>query len=358
MANKQVSTDIQLGNRRVNHASPVYFIAEIGNNHNGDFYLAKRTIEAAAKAGADAVKFQKRFISETFTKELRDKPQTKDQVLGATYGEYRQNLELNEEEFKKLKVYAEELGMTFFATPFDLKGVDFLEDVGQPIYKISSFDTTNIPLLTKVAKLGKPMILSTGMTSFEEIDEAVNTILAHNDQLILLYCVSIYPTPDEHMNLATFDLMKQRYAPMLVGYSGHEKGILASLVTIARGARVVERHFTLDKNLPGPDHATVSITPEEFKMLVDETRRIEAMMGTASTGIHELEQNTRNKHGKSITSRTEIKAGTVITEDMLCVKSPGTGLKSNMLATVIGKTAARDIAEDATIGASDITGLS
>lgn len=354
----KAKNSLKLGTKLVGEGQPVYFVAEIGNNHNGDFYLAKKTIEAAAKAGADAVKFQKRFISETFTKELRDKPQLKDQVLGATYGEYRESLELNEEEFKKLKVYAEELGLTFFAAPFDLKSVDFLENVGQELYKIASFDVTNLPLLEKVAKLGKPMILSTGMSNIEEVDEAVETILRHNDQLIILYCVSIYPTPDEYMNINAFDMLKSRYAPIPIGYSGHEKDFLATLMLVSRGARCVERHFTLDKKLPGPDHATVSIEPTEFQAMVDQTRRFEKMFGTSSKNIHADEQKTRDKHGKSLTSLVDIPAGTVITEEMITTRSPGYGLKPNKIKDLIGKKAKVAIAADTTLTGKEIEGLS
>lgn len=346
--------EVTIEGKKIGRNQPIYFIAEIGNNHNGDFYLAKRSIEAAAKSGADAVKFQKRFVSETFTKELRDKPQVNGQVPGQTYGEYREALELGIDDFKKLKEYAEELGLTFFATPFDLKSVDFLEEVGQQVYKIASFDVTNLPLLEKVAKLGKPIILSSGMCTFDELDEAVELISKHNDQLVLLYCVSIYPTPDEHMNLATFDHMQGRYPDIPVGYSGHERDILASVTTIARGATCIERHFTLDKNLPGPDHGTVSIMPEEFKLLVDSARRIEVFQGTVKQGVHEIEQKTRDKHSKSLTALVDIQQGKVIVPEMVCTKSPGYGLHPKMLNSILGKKAKVDIAADTTLTGEEL----
>lgn len=354
---KKVKSTVSVNINEIGNGAPVYFIAEIGNNHNGDFYLAKKTIEAAAAAGADAVKFQKRFVTETFTKDLRDKPQIKDQVLGSTYGEYRESLELNEEEFHKLKQYSEELGVTFFATPFDLKSVDFLENVGQDVYKIASFDVTNIPLLEKIAKLGKPIILSTGMSNLEEVDEAVETILKHNNQLVILYCISIYPTPDEYINVNVFKDLQDRYAPIPIGYSGHEKDILASLTFVGLGAKCIERHFTLDKKLPGPDHATVSIEPAEFKQMVDQARRIEKMMVEGSKYIHQDEQKTRDKHGKSLTSRIDIPLGTVITADMICTRSPGIGLKPNRLDEVLGKKALFNIAADTTLTGKEIEGI-
>lgn len=340
---------VKVGNKYVGEGEPVFFIAEIGNNHNGDYYLAKRSIEEAAKSGADAVKLQKRFINETFAKELIEKPQTKDQIFGKTYGEYRQALELNQEEFTKLKDLSDRLGVIFFATPFDKKSADFLEEIGVPVYKIASFDVTNLPLLEHVAKKGKPMFLSTGMCTIEELDDAVETILKHNDQLIIKHCVSVYPTPDEKSNLRTIPFLRERYAPLPIGFSGHERDTLPTLAAITLGAKSVERHFTLDCSLPGPDHATVSIEPELFNSMVQDTRRIEKCMGEPLKKITEEELKTREKHGKSIVSAKPIPAGTVITADMLTCKSPGYGLKPAMLDSLIGKKTKIDIPHDSVI---------
>ena len=351
---KKANAKVKIGKHHVGEGEPVFFIAEIGGNHNGDFYLAKRSIEEAVKAGAQAVKLQKRFIPETFTLEMREKPQTKDQIFGKTYGEYRENLELDLDEYVKLKEFAESLGVIFFATPFDKKSVDFLEEVGVDVYKIASFDSTNRPLLEYVARKQKPMFLSTGTSSLEELDEAIDTILQYNDQLIVKHCVSVYPTPDEKLNLATISFLKERYAPIPIGYSGHEKGILPTLAAVAMGARSVERHFTLDKSLPGPDHATVSIEPEEFKEMIEGSRRIEKGFGTHGKFLFEEEMGTRNKHSKSIVSKKAIPKGTVLKADMLVCKSPGTGLKPRMLSSVIGKKVAKDIAEDSVLTKEDI----
>lgn len=346
---KNLPSRVKIGDKYVGESEPVFFIAEIGNNHNGDYYLAKRTLEEAVKAGADAVKFQKRFIDEVFAKELQNKEQTKDQIFGKTYGEYRRALELDRDNFLKLKERAQELGTIFFATPFDQKSADFLEEVGMDVYKIASFDVSNLPLLEHVAKKGKPMFLSTGMHSLEELDEAVETILKYNDQLIIKHCVSVYPTTDEFLNLATVPFLKERYKPLPIGYSGHEKGFLPTLAAITLGAKSVERHITLDKNLPGPDHATVSINPEEFKHMVDSTRRIEKAMGKYGKFLFDVELPTRDKHSKSIVARVFIPAGAAITAGMLTCKSPGYGLKPRMLGEVIGKAAKSDILEDGVV---------
>ncbi len=345
---------MKIGGRFVGEGEPVFFIAEIGNNHNGDYFLAKRTIEEAVKAGADAVKFQKRFIDEVFAKELQNKEQTKDQIFGKTYGEYRKALELDMDNFLKLKEHAQKLGTIFFATPFDKKSADFLEEVGMDVYKIASFDVSNLPLLEHVAKKGKPMILSTGMHSLEELDEGVETILKHNNQLIIKHCVSVYPTLDEYLNLATIPFLRERYNPLPIGYSGHEKGFLPTLAAITLGAKTVERHITLDKNLPGPDHATVSVDPVEFKHMVVSTRRIEKAMGQYGKFLFDVEKPTRDKHSKSIVAKTRIPAGAKITAEMLTCKSPGYGLKPRMLGEIVGKTAKADIAEDGVIKHEDI----
>ena len=340
---------IRIGKKGIGPEDPVFFIAEIGNNHNGDYFLAKKTIEAAAASGANAVKFQKRFIDEVFTKEMQKRPQVKDQVYGKTYGEYRRSLELDADEFRKLKKVAEDLGLVFFATPFDVKSVDFLERIGVPLYKLSSFDVTNLPLLEYVARKGKHIILSVGMSDLSEVDEAVETILRHNTALLLKHCVAVYPAPDELLNLNVITTLRERYAPLPIGYSGHEKDILPSLAAVVLGARSIERHFTLDKSLPGPDHGTVSLEPAEFKRLVNETRRLELALGTAEKKLMEAECKTREKHSKSLVSARAIKKGAVITKSMLTVKSPGHGLKPNRAADIVGKQASVAIPKDAVI---------
>ncbi len=353
-AYKDLSGTVRIGDTLVGVGQPVFFIAEIGNNHNGDYFLAKKSLEEAVKSGATAVKFQKRFIDEVFTKEMQDVPQTKDQIYGATYGEYRRNLELGEEDFIKLKQYADELGVIFFATPFDLKSVDFLEKIGMDVYKIASFDVTNIPLLDYVAQKGKPVILSVGMSTVEEIDLALAALLKHTKQVILLHCVSIYPTPDDRLNLSTISFLKEKYAPLPVGYSGHERDFLPSLASVVLGAKCIERHFTLDKNLPGPDHATVSLDPVEFKDMVAATRRLEQSLGISGKTLMEEEKKARDKHSKSIVSREHLPAGTTITYERVTYKSPGHGLKPYMIEKILGLKTKVDIPEDTVITSEHI----
>ncbi len=343
-----------LSAQKIGHGQPAYFIAEIGNNHNGDFFLAKRSIEEAAKAGAHAVKFQKRSINDTFAKELRDKPQTKGDIKGTTYGTYREGLELSFEQFVELKKVAEFHKVAFFATPFDIPSVDFLEKVGVPFYKIASFDVTNLPLLARVAETKKPVILSTGMATLEEIDEAVSTILAHHNELAILHCVSIYPSPDEVINIGGIKILERRYHPLPIGYSGHEQDILASLTAVALGASIVERHFTLSRLLPGPDHASVSIEPHTFAEMVRSAARMRTIRGTRGKELLDAEKVTRDKHGKSVVAKVAIPKGAIITEAMLTCKSPGYGLKPRDLPALVGLRTTCAIDADAVIRREDI----
>lgn len=354
LSSRDLPSRIKIGNKYVGDGSPTFFIAEIGNNHNGDYYLARRIIEESVKAGADAVKLQKRFVTETFARELLERPQTEHQVFGDTYKEYREHQELNQKEFADLKKFSEDLGVLFFATAHDQKSADFLEGIGIDVYKVASFDITNIPLLEHVARKGKPIFLSSGGHTLEEFDAAVEVILRHHNQLIINHCVSMYPTPDEFLNLASISFLRDRYRPLPIGYSGHEKDILPSIASVMLGAKSIERHITLNKALPGPDHATVSLEPEEFGAMVTGVRRLEKALGVMDKHVVQGELEKVKKHGKSIVSRAAIPAGTVITADMLACKAPGYGLKPNMLPHVIGKTVKRDISEDAVLVGEDI----
>jgi sialic acid synthase SpsE len=349
-----ISGMVDLESKKVGQGESVYFIAEIGNNHNGDYFIAKRSIEEAAKAGAHAVKFQKRFISETFAKELYEKPQTNGEIKGETYGEYREGLELSLEEFTSLKDVAKENGVSFFATPFDKKSVDFLEEVGVPFYKIASFDLTNLPLLDYVARLNKPLILSTGMATYEEVEEAVATVTKHHEQLILLHCVSVYPSPDADVHLGAMKMLMEKFGRFPIGYSGHEGDMLPSLVAVAQGATIIERHFTLSRYLPGPDHASVSIEPPVFKEMVDQSQRISLICGKKEKVLHKAECKARDKHSKSLVTKVSLPKGTVITEDVLTVKSPGYGVKPKDLNKVIGKRTIVDVGSDVVLRLDDL----
>lgn len=252
---------IKIGDRYVGKGEPTFIIAEGGLNHNGDIDIGKELVKEAKKCGADAIKFQSYHTEDFISKK-------------SEYYELFKSLELSEEEFYELKEYAEKIGIMFISTPLDLKYVDILNKMNVPAFKIASGDLTFYPLLEKVAKTGKPVILSTGMSDIGEIWEAVK-VLENNGcrDIILLHCISSYPTPYEDVNLNAIKTLKSIFN-IPVGYSDHTLGILAPVVSVALGADVIEKHFTLDKNMEGPDHA-LSADPEEFKEMVNNIRLVE-----------------------------------------------------------------------------------
>lgn len=344
--------EIEVYGKKIGEGHPAYIIAEIGNNHNGSLELAKKSVIAAHMAGADAVKFQKRSLGDVFTKDLLNQPQTSSRALGTTYGEYRQSLELDEKQLERIKNLAHHLGMAFFATPFDLKSVEVLANIGMDAWKVASFDATHKDLLEAVAKKGQPMFLSTGMSTLEERDEAVKTILKYNKNLIIKHCVSVYPTPDNDLNLGAVPFLKERYAPLPIGYSGHEIGYMPTVAAVAIGAKSVERHFTVDKSLPGPDHSTVSLDALEFAQMVREIRKIERAVADNKIYLHDGEIKHRQKHSKSIVAKVAIPAGTVISENHLAFKSTGVGgIKPTLFHTVVGKKTKIALEPDTVINA-------
>jgi len=345
---------IKVGKKFIGPEEPVFIIAEIGNNHNGDLNMAKKLIMEAAWIGADAVKFQKRTLSEVFIQDMLSRPQTSSRALGATYGEYRQKLEFNERQLKELRKLAHSLGLIFFVAPFDLKSAAMLNNVRMDAWKIASFDLTHMPLIEYIAQRKQPVFLSTGMAGEDEIDEAVNLILKHNDQLIINHCVSVYPTPDEDLNLGAVETLIKKYSRFPIGYSGHEIGFTPTIVAVSLGAKVIERHFTLDKSLPGPDHATVSLDLAEFSEMIRQIRRIEKAVLDKKIYLHEKEIPHRQKHGKSLVARTAIPAGAKITAKMVCCKSPGYGMKAGLMKKLIGKKAKVDISADTVIKKEDV----
>ena len=343
---------IGIGGKQVGESEPCFIVAEVGLNHNGQLLLAKKLVDIAAESGADAVKFQKREIADILTKDALEQPYLKPTSWGKTYGEHREALELSNEEFEELSDYCKEKGVIFFASAWDKKSADFIEKLDVPAFKIASADLTNLPLLKHISKKGIPIILSTGMSTIEEIEDAVNLIGEHNDELILLHCVSTYPSEFKGLNLRVMNALKERF-DVLVGYSGHERGIAVSEASVALGAVMVERHFTIDRTLPGPDHAA-SLEPTGLEKLVRDIRNIELSMGDSAKKIHRDEKPIRDKLAKSLVASRDIAKGTVITEEMLTTKSPGTGLPSKHYYTVPGKKAKRDIKEDTLITEEDI----
>lgn len=336
---------VKIGKQYVGVGEPTFVIAEVGINHNGEVELAKQLIDAAVEAGADAVKFQKRTIEELLTKEGLERPYDSPNAFAPTYGEHRKKLEFSEDEYKELLDYTEEKGILFFASVWDHGSTDFMNRLGVHAYKIPSADVINYPLLEYVAQKNKPVLISTGMSTLEEVEGAVRTIAPHNNRIIIFHCISLYPAPEDKIDLYVMDVLKRRFRPHPVGYSGHESDLLPTLAAVARGAHIIERHLTLDKTMKGSDHSG-SLEPDEFKELVYSIRRIENILGKKRKIIYEELEPLRTKLAKSIVAKVDIPKGAKISKDMLTAKSPGDGIPPYKIKELIGKRAKADIAAD------------
>lgn len=345
---------IKIKDRLIGKGAPCFIIAEAGVNHNGSLELAKKLIDVAKDAGADAVKFQTFKAEKLLTKNAR-KANYQKETTGGEESQYEmiKKLEFSENEFKELAEYAIQEDILFLSTPFDEESADFLEGLNVPLFKIGSGDLTNIPLLVHVAKKNKPMIVSTGMSTLEEVWDAVNAIKSINkSELILLHSTSNYPTKIEDCNLRVMQTMKREF-DVPIGYSDHTLGITIPVAAVAMGACVLEKHFTLDRNLPGPDHRA-SLEPEELKEMVKAIRAVEKALGASEKKPVESEREIMKVARKSIVAGLDIPKGAIITREMLAVKRPGTGLKPKYIDEVAGKKAKIAIKKDEMIKIKDI----
>lgn len=320
---------VRVGRKFVGMGGPCFIIAEAGINHNGDLELAKELVRQAAKSGADAVKFQI-FHAERLVEE------------GTPEFEMFKKYELPDDAWKELSLLAEREGIIFMATPFDLEAVKIMEEIGAPAYKIASGDITNFELISSVARKWKPVFLSTGGATLAEIKAAIDCIYGEeNERIVLLHCVSCYPAPLEDLNLkAIDDLWEHFYLP--VGFSDHSVGIEAALVAVSMGAVAIEKHFTLDKTLPGPDHVH-SLTPQELAEMVSRIRRIEKMFGSGRKEPLPCEAEVRVKGRRGVKAAVNIPKGTVIDRSMLSLVRPKRTIGAESLKDVLGKRAKRNI---------------
>jgi len=324
----------------------VFIIAEAGDNHNGDYNLALKLIDVAKSSGADAVKFQT-FKTEKIISKYANKAEYQKSTTGSDENQFDmvKKLELSFKQFKNIKKYCDQKNILFLSTPFDLDSVEFLDSLDIPLWKIPSGEITNIPYLIKIAKTGKPIIMSTGMCYMEEIKYAVE-ILKNNGagKITLLHCNTEYPTPYEDVNLNAMIAIKKDFG-FDVGYSDHTLGIEIPIAAVAMGAKVIEKHFTLDKNLEGPDHQA-SLEPEELSAMVRSIRNIEVAMGDGVKKPSKSEAKNIDIARKSIVANRDIKKGEILTEDNLAIKRPGNGISPIKWYEIIGKKATRDFKED------------
>jgi len=322
----------------------VFVIAEAGVNHNGDLQLARKLVDAAVEAGADAVKFQTFKAEEVAVPDAeraqyqRENMPEKDE----SQLEMIKRLELSYSQFKELHAYCRRKGIIFLSSPFDLGSIDFLDELDVPYFKIPSGEITNFPLLRRIGEKKRPVILSTGMATLGEVEDAVNELRsAGSKDIILLHCTTNYPALPEEVNLRAMLTMKKAFA-LPVGYSDHTLGIAVPIAAVALGAVVIEKHLTLDRNLPGPDHRA-SLEPDEFKNMILAIRQVEKSLGDGIKRPTASELAIMQAARRSIVAARDIAAGEILTESCLTVKRPGTGIPPNYWDLVMGRKARRDI---------------
>ena len=344
---------LQLGTQQIGNSHPTYIIAEIGINHQGDVNIARELIKKAKECGANAAKLQKRSISRILTREGLEMDYNNRNSFGKTYGDHKKALELTNTEYEELNNFSKELDIIFCASGWDEDSIDFLDDLGVPFFKMASADLTNFPLLTHTAKKGKPILLSTGMANMEMVKSSYTMVSSINKQIAVMQCTSTYPSDFSEINLNVLQTYQEELPDAIIGYSGHELGITIPPAAVALGAKIIERHFTLDRTMKGGDHAA-SLEPQGFSKMVRDIRAIEDAMGNSKKEIQDSEISVFKKLAKSIVSAVDIFSGTPITIEMLTTKGPGTGISPMRMNDIIGKICTRDIAEDQVIMEDDI----
>ena len=339
-------TSVSIGGRAVGEGQPCFIVAEAGANHNRDLGLARTLIDAAVAADADAVKFQTYSADTLYSKKTPRFAYLASQGDASTY-DLLKSLELPRQWHAELASYAAEKHIVFFSSPFDRRAVDELDEVGVPLFKIASFEIVDLALVRHAASKGKPVVLSTGMASMGEIEDAVEACrLAGNEQVILLQCASLYPAPARLMNLRGMDSMRAAFS-CPVGLSDHTRGINVAIAAVGRGAAMLEKHYTLDRGMPGPDHP-FAIEPGELQALVAGVREVEEALGDGrKTGPSDEEAEEMYRLARrSLVATQHIPAGATITAEMITAKRPGYGLKPKLIDVVVGRTAKADIDED------------
>ncbi|MFP3939047.1 MAG: N-acetylneuraminate synthase family protein [Thermoanaerobaculia bacterium] len=342
--------EIRLGDRRIGPAHPCFVIAEAGINHNGDLETALRLVDAAAEAGADAVKFQKRDLASLYPPGLLQDPNRAEWAFRYVLPNLQAS-ELGDDDFRRIRDRCRERGIRFLCTPWDVESLRLLEELEVGAYKISSPDLVNLPLIDAAADTGKPLILSTGMSTAHEIEVTVDHLRRRRTPYALLHCVSAYPAPFEALNLRYIERLREHGAP--VGYSGHERGISVPVIALTLGASILEKHITLDRTLPGPDHAA-SLEPHGFGKLVRDVRIAEAALGEPEKHLCHIEVINRQVLRKSLVAARDLASGTAVDEAMVEISGPGKGLSPQRLPELLGVRLERDVARGEPFSEGDL----
>jgi N-acetylneuraminate synthase/sialic acid synthase len=336
---------LRIGAREINDQTECYVIAEIGHNHQGSVAKAKELFKEAKLAGAHAVKLQKRDNRGLYTRAAYDRPYDNENSFGATYGEHREFLEFGLPEYTELQAYARELGVVFFSTAFDTASADFLEALDIPVYKLASGDLKSTPLLKHVARFGKPMIISTGGALIEDVQRAYDTIMPINPQLAILQCTAGYPAAFEELDLRVISTFRDRFPNAVIGFSSHDNGIVMPVAAYILGARIVEKHFTLNRASKGTDHA-FSLEPVGLRKMVRDLERTHKAIGNGVKKLYDSEKAPILKMGKSLVVARALPAGHVLSREDIVMKSPGGGIPPYELDKVLGHATLKPLYED------------
>lgn len=344
---------LEIDKKLITDNNGCYVIAEIGHNHGGNLATCKQMFKAAKDCGCDAVKLQKRDNRSLYTKAFYNQPYDNKNSYGRTYGEHREALEFGARDYLTLQDYAKKLDITFFATAFDHRSVLFLEQLEMPCYKTASADLTNIPHLRYIASRGKPMIISTGGATMDDIVRAFKAVTEYTDNFAILHCIASYPNRPEEVNLNIIKRLRYEFPDTLIGFSCHYNGIVMAEAAYMMGARVIEKHFTLDHTMKGTDHA-LSLQPDGMRRLVRDLKRLHSALGDGKKRILEREKEPTRKMAKAIYPRHSISEGSTLRAVDLAIRSPGGGLFPYEAESIIGKTVIIDLSTDMPIKEGDI----
>lgn len=347
--------ELTIDGTRVADDTPCYVIAEIGHNHQGSVEQCCTMIDVAARAGVDAVKLQKRDNPRLFTQAQLSQPYENENSYGPTFGEHRAALEFDVDAYRTVIAHARECGVTLFATAFDAASADLLAGLDLPAYKIASGDLTNIPLIEHVARIGRPVIISTGGADLEDVTRAHAAASAITDQVAILQCTAGYPAAWGELDLRVIETYRDTFPGSVVGFSSHDNGIAMATAAVALGARIVEKHFTLDRTMKGTDHS-FSLEPQGITKLVRDLRRLHDALGDGTKRRYESEAAPIRKMGKAIYTARALPEGHVLTAEDLATRSPADGLPPYRLADVIGRPLAHAVEAEHAIATSDLRG--
>ncbi len=337
----------------ISDSTHCYVIAEIGHNHMGSVETCKELFQAAKYCGVQAVKLQKRDNRSLYTHAFYNRPYESEESYGPTYGAHREALEFGRDEYLELQAFARELGLAFFATAFDVPSAEFLAELDVPLFKMASGDLTNTPLLRHVAELGKPVILSTGGGLLDDVRRAHETVAAVNPQVAVLQCTAGYPAAWNELDLKVIETYRECFPDTVVGFSSHDNGISMPLVAYILGARIVEKHFTLNRAWKGTDHK-FSLEPQGMRKLVRDLDRAFVAVGHGTKTMYPSEAEPIRKMGKMIVAIRDLPAGHTIAPDDLALKSPADGLPPYELDRIVGRTLRHPVSEDMPLRFEDL----